>query len=203
MSSLTWNLLRYKFVLRNLPSSDICPPPFCQCEIDKADRGWFRRFHDYSNIEGIYLECPLETDIVKFIIAFAVVCGLLWIAAAVASLLAYWSILEGWDNTMRMSECKKSARVQALVSACLYSIGFVIFLGLFGAITREINAHNCCLSKTFLCEEVKKKFRRSGNEFKGYSICALILITVSTVFTFYSAFSLKSSASVSVSNFGW
>jgi len=200
MFILTWNLLRYKFVLRNIPSSDICSPPFCQCEIDKADRGWFRRFHDSPNIEWSYLECPLETDIVKFIIAFAVVCGLLWIAAAVASLLAYWSMQEGWDYATKMPECKKSAEVQALVSVCLYSIGFVIFLGLFGAIMREIDVQNSCLNKAFLCEEVKKKFRRSGNEFKGYSICAFILIMLSTVFTFCSAFSLKSFGSASVSN---
>ena len=113
-----------------------------------------------------------------------------------ASLLPYWNITRDWINIEQLKEFIDSAKTQALVSACLYSIGFIIFVGLFGAIIREINAQNSRLNKTLLCEEVKRKFRRSGNEFKGYSICAFILITLCTVFTFCSAFLLRSSGSV-------
>jgi len=135
-------------------------------------------------------ECPLEIDTFNFVISFAIVCGILWIIAAIASFSA--SSAPSYD-----------ASGLALLSVCLYSIGYIIFVALFGVIMSQINAHNSCLDRSLLCEKVKKKLKRSGNEFMGYSICAFILITLSTVFTFYSAYLLKSSGSASISNFDW
>ena len=113
----------------------------------------------------------------------AVVCGVLWIAGAVTSFLAYGNV----------EELEKSAKVQSLISACLYFVGYVIFVGLFGAIMAQIDAQNSELNNNaFVCEKVKKKFKRSGNEFMSYSICGFLLITPSIIFTFCSAFLLKS-----------
>jgi len=123
----------------------------------------------------IHPECPLEIDSFKFVISFAVICGLLWIAAAVASFLAHLN----------------SKKELVLVSACPYSIGYIIFVGLFGAIMAQISAQNSCLKGDPPCEKVKMKLRSSGNEFMGYSISAFVLITPSIIFTFYSALFLE------------
>jgi len=122
--------------------------------------------------------------------SLAIVCGVLWIAGALTSLLAYLNIAEISEGTGKF---KKLAKVKTLISACLYSVGYVIFAGLFGAIMAQIEAQNSELdNNAFLCEKVKKKFRRSGNEFMSYSICGFLLITPSIIFTFCSAFLLKS-----------
>jgi len=112
--------------------------------------------------------------------------------AAAASFSAF-SELSSYSSSYKAAEAASG-------SACLYSTGYIIFVGLFGAVMAEINAQNSCLNRSPLCEEVKRKFRRSGNEFKGYSICAFVLITLSVIFTFYSTFSLRSSRSTSVAN---
>ena len=115
--------------------------------------------------------------------------------AAAASFSAF-SELSSYSSSYKAAEAASG-------SACLYSTGYIIFVALFGVIMSQINAHNSCLDRSLLCEKVKKKLKRSGNEFMGYSICAFILITLSTVFTFYSAYLLKSSGSASISNFDW
>ena len=118
-----------------------------------------------------------------------------------ASLLAYLNTVKDWTRIDDLKEFMDSAKVQALVSACLYSIGYITFLGLFGAIMAQINAQNSDLNNDeFLCEEVRVKLRRSGNEFMGYSICAFVLITLSVIFIFCSAFLLRSSGSARVAN---
>jgi len=174
MCAHRWGLLRYNFALKNQPNLDACLPPFCQCEIGEADRGWFRRFHNNPEMGGIHPECPLEIDILKLVISFAMVCSVLWFAAGCASFSA--------------SSYGKKRLI--LLSICLYFIGYIIFLGLFGAIMSQINIQNSCLDRSLLCEELKKKFKRSGNEFMVYSICAFVLITLSIIFTFCSAFIL-------------
>jgi len=205
MFSYPWGLFHFKFTLKDRLDLGTCFPPICECEIDKADRGWFKRFHDNCKKERIYYGCPLGIDIFKLVMTFAVVCGVLWIAGAVTSFLAYWNIKENCTDPKKSEELKESgelakaqAQAQALISTCLYSIGYIIFLGLFGAIMAQINTQNSGINNDlFLCEKVKRKFRRSGNEFIGYSICAFFLITLSIIFTSYSAFLLWLSGSSS------
>jgi len=108
------------------------------------------------------------------------------------SFLAYWSVTKISED---IEKFKKLAKVLTLISACLYSVGYIIFIGLFGIIMAQINVQNSNLNEDSLCEKVKKNSRRSGKEFMGYSICAFLLITPSIIFTFCSAFLLKLSSS--------
>ena len=68
-----------------------------------------------------------------------------------------------------------------LISASIYLVSYIIFVGLFGAIMFQINMHNSDLDNK--CPEVKKKLRRSGDEFIAYSICGFVLIGTSIIFT--------------------
>jgi len=42
------------------------------------------------------------------------------------------------------------------------------------------------------CDDVKKKYRRSGNEFIAYSICGFLLIGASIILTIISVFFAES-----------
>jgi len=65
-------------------------------------------------------------------------------------------------------------KIWIMISTALFFLGYVIFIGLFGAVMLQINTENKDMNR--LCKEVKKKLRRSGDEFMGYSICSFILI---------------------------
>jgi len=104
--------------------------------------------------------------------SFAVVCGGLWIAAGGVSFLAYL-------NTTRM---------WVFLSASIYLVGYMIFVGFFGAVIIQVSWHNHQFDEW--CPEVNKKFRRSGDEFMGYSICGFALIGTSIILTFVSLVSI-------------
>jgi len=80
----------------------------------------------------------------------------------------------------------KRERMWVLISASIYLVSYIIFIGIFGAVMLQINWYNRSLDDG--CPEVKKKLRRSGDEFMGYSICGFVLIGTSIILTFASLF---------------
>jgi len=83
----------------------------------------------------------------------------------------------------------KMERMWVLISASIYLVSYIIFVGIFGAVMFQINARNREFDDW--CPELKKKVRRSGDEFMGYSICGFVLIGTSTIFTLASLFSIE------------
>jgi len=104
--------------------------------------------------------------------SFGVVCGVLWIVAGGVSFCA----------------SRNEKKMWVLMSASIYLVGYMIFIALFGAVIVHIGWYNHGFN--WECPEVKKKFRRSGDEFIGYSICAFFLIGTSIIFTLASLVSI-------------
>jgi len=158
------------------------PQRGCRCDIIRADRGWFERFHKYckslkdlknpdgSNVPG----CVSGSNTFQLIMTFAVLCGILWIVAGGLSFWAYINTTKRWVS----------------IPACIYLVSYMIFIGLFGAIMVRINERNREFDNE--CDDVKKKYRRSGNEFIAYSICGFLLIGASIILTIISVFFAES-----------
>ena len=107
--------------------------------------------------------------------SFAVVCGVLWIVAGGISFWAYVNITKTW----------------ASISACIYLVGYIIFVGLFGVVMYQINEYNFFnFNDDSICGNIIKKFKRSSNEFMSYSICGFVLIGTCIICTLASALSL-------------
>jgi len=158
-----------------------CWEPHCNdCKIDKADRGWFERVHQnckvYKDDDDDDYTCMPGSDTFELVMSFAVVCGVLWIVAGGVS---FWA-----------SKQEKEKKMWAFISACIYIVGYIIFVGLFGAIMLQINENNHGLNH--FCKDVRKKVRRSGDEFMGYSICGFVLIAGSIICTLASGLLLSS-----------
>jgi len=149
-------------------------PGDCTCKVHKADRGWFERFHYYcknrQNEEDSENDCFSETDAFKFIVSIAIPCGVFWIIAGGFSFLASAS---GSNGDKRL----------ALISASIYLVTYIMFAGLFGAVMNQVNYRNFKFDELEPCDNVKKRFRRSGDEFLGCSICGFVLIMISIICT--------------------
>jgi len=159
--------------------SGSCWEPDCNnCKIDKADRGWFERVHQDCKDAKDNPEtdnCVPGVDSFELVMSFAVVCGVLWIVAGGVS---FWA-----------SKQEKEKKMWAFISACIYIVGYIIFVGLFGGIMLQINENNHYLNR--YCKDVRKKVRRSGDEFIGYSICGFVLIAGSIICTLASGLLLS------------
>jgi len=118
--------------------------------------------------------CPPGYNVFELVMSFAVVCGVLWIVAGGLSFWAYINTTKTW----------------VIISAFIYLVGYMIFIGLFGAIMVQISAYNSKYYNYDVCDDVRKKTRRSSDEFMGYSICGFVIIATSITCTFVSAFSL-------------
>jgi len=81
-----------------------------------------------------------------------------------------------------------SEKTSTSISAFLYVVGYVIFVALFGIVMTEINYRNSSFNKIDLCGSVKKRFRRSGDEFIYYSICAFVSIGICIMCTISSVY---------------
>jgi len=155
-----------------------CTPPRCKCDITRADRGWFERFHKYCKYlkdlknpdSNDVLGCVSGSNAFELIMTFAVVCGTLWLAAGGLSFWAFRNTTKQW----------------ASIPASIYIVSYMIFIGLFGVIMLRINERNREFNDE--CNDVKKKYRRSGNEFMAYSICGFVLIGASIICTVISIF---------------
>ena len=88
------------------------------------------------------------------------------------------------------SSSDAGAKVSVLVSALIYIVGYVIFVALFGVAMTEINYRNSSFDKIDLCDNIKKKFRKSGDEFKYYSICGFVAIGISIMHMLGSAYAM-------------
>lgn len=155
-----------------------CIYPACDCEIDKADRGWFYRIHKFCEKSDSL--CVKGEDQFAIIMAYAITCGVLWIAAGGVALIA--SI--------------KAERLWIWISMGLFLVGYIIFVSLFSTIIVSVNYFRQGLRKgeskivgntvEAFCSEERDKFKRSSNEFLAYSICSFILIGISTLLTLVS-----------------
>lgn len=155
-----------------------CASPLCSnCAIEKADRGRFYRLHQHCISE--YSDCATGEDSFVLILVYATVCGIFWFTAGALSCQAY----------------AKNNRLCIMIAASLFIIGYVIFVGIFGNVMFHVNYANKIM-KPLLCPKVFDKFKRSGNEFKAYSICSFILIFISIVCTLLPLYKLKFSGGV-------
>eukprot|EP00826_Nyctotherus_ovalis_P050013 TRINITY_DN6089_c0_g1_i11.p1 TRINITY_DN6089_c0_g1~~TRINITY_DN6089_c0_g1_i11.p1 ORF type:complete len:122 (-),score=22.44 TRINITY_DN6089_c0_g1_i11:324-689(-) len=108
-----------------------------------------------------------------FIIVYAVVCGVLWIAAGGVALLA----------------AIKMERVWIWISAVTFLVGYMIFIGLFGTIMVDLNMKRRDLKVEEInggaryCETEWKKFTRSSDEFIAYSVCSFVFTALSIICT--------------------
>jgi len=157
-----------------------CHPPDCICDIDKADRGWFERLSEFCGSRGPNYRCSPGINVHDFILSTAIVCGVLWFIAGVSSLAASKEV-----------HCDAaSARAGAAISAFVYIVGYVVFVGFFGVIVIEINNRNSSFDKIDLCGDVKRRFRRSGDEYISYSISAFVSIAICIIYTVGSMYAL-------------
>lgn len=155
-----------------------CVYPVCDCEIDKADRGWFYRTHKYCGTDAV--SCVGGEDHFVIIMIYAIVCGVLWIAASGIALIA--SI--------------KMERTWIWISASLFLAGYALFIGLFGTIMVDLNYNRRLINNSSAkpvgtgyekcCPAEKDKFKRSSDEFLAYSICSFVLIGISIILTLIS-----------------
>lgn len=113
--------------------------------------------HKHCGLSGA--NCASGQDAYELVMTYAILCGIVWIAAGGIALFASTNMKKMW----------------IMISAGLFLFGYIIFIGLFGAVMVQVNQFTNGL-KHGACSKVKKKFRRSGDEFMGYSICSFILI---------------------------
>jgi len=140
------------------------------CEIDQADRGWFKRFHEECKDD----ECKVDTYPV--VLAYAVICGSGWFLGGIFGIIGGVMLSKCW----------------AIVAGIMFTVFYVIFIGLFaGAWVRIRDFEIVCSFMS--CEKYFKKIKRSTYEFIGYSICSFILILFAILFSFIVACSMKGS----------
>jgi len=89
-----------------------------------------------------------------------------------------------------IDEFYRKPKVRVLASAILYIVGYTIFVALFGIVMNQINYRNSSFDKIDRCGNIKKKFRRSSNEFIYYSICGFVFIWISIMCTVGSVYAL-------------
>ena len=132
----------------------------------ESARGWFNYSHKDcgESEEG----CAVGDDSFQLVMSIAVVCGLIWIVAGVLSYMA--------SNRMTQSFSQ--------YPFILYTIGYIIFVGLFGPVMLNINYYNHL-------DDFPDK-GKSQIEFTAYSGCAFVFIFVCMVFTYLALTSLPS-----------
>ena len=152
-----------------------CYYPDCStCKFDKIDRGWFKRVHKAYKDLGISKEAS-SIDPYSIVLAYAITCGIGWIMAGVFAIIGGGMMSKAWGIT----------------SGTMFSIFYVIFIGLFGgAWSKVITYQKSCVD--LVCDDYKKKIKRSSYEFLGYSISSFMLIIFAIIFTFASSCSLTS-----------
>eukprot|EP00826_Nyctotherus_ovalis_P049785 TRINITY_DN603_c0_g2_i10.p2 TRINITY_DN603_c0_g2~~TRINITY_DN603_c0_g2_i10.p2 ORF type:complete len:141 (-),score=30.82 TRINITY_DN603_c0_g2_i10:126-548(-) len=138
------------------------------------DRGWFARVREYCND----YECPqIVKDLNGYgtVMAFAFVCGVGWIIAAILAFCA----ASNWSKTL------------AIISGIIFLGLYIVFLGLFATTWHSVKkVDDDCWA--YACDDFKKKAKRSSREFLAYSICGFILILLCIFFTLIPGFSMRS-----------
>ena len=99
---------------------------------------------------------------------YAVVCGLAWIISGIVSI----ATCESFHGSLKG------------IRFGLFFFSYIMFAGLFGAIMIKIKEHTFRYNNQ-PCSEIESKFRRSGDEFMGYSICSFITIGISVIMEFF------------------
>lgn len=117
-------------------------------------------------------DCGAGEDAYKLVMTYAILCGVLWIGAGALSFVASISM-----NKMFV-----------FISSGIFIFGYLIFIGIFGAVMVQVNSRNNELRNSH--SDIKKKLRRSGDEFMGYSICSFILIFGAIACTGFAGISL-------------
>eukprot|EP00826_Nyctotherus_ovalis_P063315 TRINITY_DN9275_c0_g2_i4.p1 TRINITY_DN9275_c0_g2~~TRINITY_DN9275_c0_g2_i4.p1 ORF type:complete len:247 (+),score=20.43 TRINITY_DN9275_c0_g2_i4:212-952(+) len=149
--------------------TDRCTIGDCSsCDILKSDRGWFKRFHD-----------ACEEDCDKFnayplVLAYGITCGIGWLLAGIFAIVGGVMLSRCW----------------AVAAGCIFSVFYVVLIGLFAGVWKRINNFES-LCSLIACEKYVKKIKRSTYEFLGYSICSFTLILFAILFSFISAYSIR------------
>ena len=136
-------------------------------EKPESVRGWFNILH--KGCGESEEDCVAGQDSFQLIMSIAVVCGVFWITAGVLSYMASSKMTQSFSQ----------------YPFILFAIGYIIFVGLFGAVMININ-----LTKPKY--EEFSEYNKSSTEFTAYSGCAFIFIFVCIVFTFLALTSLPS-----------
>jgi hypothetical protein len=161
------NYQNYCTIFGNGPNTLNCD----SCEIEKTDRGWFKRAHKECELENCH-----ELNAYPLVLAYAIACGGGWFLAGIFGMIGGVMVSKCW----------------AIVTGTMFSVFYAIFIGLFaGAWVRIKNYETLCIN--FTCEQYMKKIKRSTYEFLGYSICSFMLILFSILFSFIAACSIKES----------
>lgn len=138
------------------------------------DRGWFSRVREACKDDG----CPeavKELNGYNTVMAFAFLCGIGWIIAAILA----WCAVSNWSKKL------------ALTSSITFAVLFLIFIGLFGATYHSVKkVDDDCIA--YRCDKFKQKAKRSSHEVLAYSICAFILILLCIFFTLIPGLQMRS-----------
>jgi len=103
---------------------------------------------------------------------YTVLSGTLWIAGGVLSCLA----------------STKKDNIWTMISAGIFLIVYLIFIGFFGAVMVQINTYNIeVLDKE--CSEVRSNLRQSGDMFVVWSVLSFVLGSHTVVLIIISIFS--------------
>jgi len=106
---------------------------------------------------------------------YTILCPILWIGATVLDCLA----LSTRDN------------IWIMISIAIFFLGYVIFIGLFGAVMVQINIYNTeVLDRE--CSVVKKHLRESGYTFMGYCLGSFFYISFLIFFNIVSMYKQNS-----------
>ena len=136
--------------------------------LQEDDRGWFARDHEICQELPDF--CFAGYDSFQFVLSYAIICGLSWIGAGILS--------------YRVS--KNLTKNAAQLPFLLYTVSFIIFVGLFGVVMFRVNGRDYIYP------------RKSGNEFKAYSICSFLTILPCIVITYLPVFFMDSKSKNSI-----
>ena len=158
--------------MEKIPSTPISESEIDDFDYGKMDRGWFQRVYKICK-DGDCSKNRLNGF--KTVLTYAILCGICWIGAGGLSFFA----------SMKMD------KLFALISGIIFSVTYIIFIGLFGATWKSVKdlEDDCPL---FEFKSYKKQAKKSSREFLGYSICSFILILGAIACTLLPAFTLGS-----------
>ena len=139
--------------------NDKCFSKECiDCVVYEADSGWFYRRHQYCTSE-LSKGCATGFDAYNLVMTCGILCPILYIVAVVFNLLTI---------------CTKKL-IWTMISTGSSLLGFLIFIGVFGAVMVQINIYNTEVLDGE-CDVVKEHLRGSDNTFMGYWVASFTYI---------------------------
>jgi len=150
------------------------------CEPGKTDRGWFRRLYNHCKNEHCSKELS-RMNVFSTLIVYAILCGFGWIFAGVLSIFAL------------VRKSRPSIIGSFVIFISLYTFFLFVFISVW---TRVKKVEEDCPS--FECEEYEEGVERSARSFLSLSICATILIFLSSICTAFAIYSTRDRTNESI-----